>query len=71
MATPLGKLCQSSGASRRRMLGSTVESLMIEFDQEKLNSPKASGVSRGDNVVSPNVSSETRAMTHGQDGNGD
>ena len=48
-----------------KMLGFTVESLMIVFDQEKLNSPKASGVSRGDNVVSPNVSSETRTMTHG------
>ena len=54
-----------------KMLGFTVESLVIEFGQEKLNSPKVSGASRGDNVVSPNVSSETRAMTHDQDGNRD
>ena len=47
-----------------KMLGFTVESLVIKFDQEKLNSPKASGASRRDNLVSPNVSSETRAMTH-------
>ena len=44
-----------------KMLGFTVESLVIEFDQEKLNSPKASGVSRGDNVA--------RTMIHGQDDN--
>ena len=54
-----------------KMLGSIIESLVIEFDQEKLNSPKSLGASCGDNVVSPNVSSETRVMTHGQEDNRD
>ena len=47
-----------------KILGFIVKSLVIKFDQEKLNSSKASRVSRGDNMVSPNVFSETRAMTH-------